>query len=251
MATPRAASFRALNTLSQQSRRNLHITGVNSNPAATSALAQERHTVYLPQSLHDLRLECRKRNLKAAGSKTELVERLTGHDMLQSRAFSIAMKKINQRPLAARSPVEMTPSRHFNTSRALKAVGDSSTIDFAYLPMAPDSIDEDTSSLRVPILPDDYSQDTNTHDTIPEPVMKPEIYTVAMDSTHTHSPSAMSEVTDNHALDIDPYELTNTVRRAASGALAGAEEGVGTVKKVWSGFLDDLLGKRGASIGKA
>lgn len=145
----------------------------------------------------------------------------------------------------------MTPSRHFNTARALKAVGDSSPVDFVYLPMAYGSFDEDTSSPRVPILPDDYSQDTNTHDTIPEPVMKPEIHTIAMASTHVHSPSAMSEVTDNHALEIDPYELTNTVRKAASGALASAEEGVGTVKKVWSGFLDDLLGKKGASIGKA
>jgi hypothetical protein len=101
MATPRAASFRALNTLSQQSRRCLHITGANSNPAATSVLAKDRHTIYLPQSVADLSLECRKRNLTSAGSKPELVERLTGHDMLQSRAFSIAMKKIDRRPFGA------------------------------------------------------------------------------------------------------------------------------------------------------
>lgn len=44
------------------------------------------------------------------------------------------------------------PARHFNTSRSLKAVGDSSTIDFAYLPES----DEDTSvgpSVRIPLLP--------------------------------------------------------------------------------------------------
>jgi len=249
MATPRAASFRALNTLSQQSRRNLHITGANSNPAATSSLAKDRHTVYFPQSVADLRAECRKRNLTSGGSKGELVERLTGHDMLQSRAFSIAMKNIDRRPLGARSPAETTPSRHFNTSRALKAVGDSSTIDFAFLPVSYGSFDVDTSPPRVPILPDNYSTTSNSHYTEPVPVMKPEIHTVAADSTHTHGPSAMSEVTDNHAMEVDPFELTQTVKKAAGLAVGGVEEGASTVKAVWSGFLDDLLGKK-SSVGK-
>jgi hypothetical protein len=43
--------------------------------------------------------------------------------------------------------------RHFNTSRSLKAVGDTSTIDFAFTP----DFDADTQSapvqIRVPILP--------------------------------------------------------------------------------------------------
>lgn len=46
-----------------------------------------------------------------------------------------------------------TGARHFNTSRSLKAVKDSSTIDFAYLP----DFDPDTSSapveVRVPLMP--------------------------------------------------------------------------------------------------
>lgn len=46
----------------------------------------------------------------------------------------------------------LQPARHFNTSRSLKAVGDSSTIDFAFLP----DFDPDTATLptvRVPLLP--------------------------------------------------------------------------------------------------
>lgn len=47
--------------------------------------------------------------------------------------------------------------RHFNTSRSLKAVNDSSTIDFAYLPdVDPDNI-EAVDFLRVPIVPDNYN----------------------------------------------------------------------------------------------
>lgn len=45
--------------------------------------------------------------------------------------------------------------RHFNTSRTLKAVNDTSTIDFAYLPAVEDGLDH--SMIRVPILPDNYS----------------------------------------------------------------------------------------------
>ena len=44
------------------------------------------------------------------------------------------------------------PIRHFNTSRSLKSVGDTSTIDFAYIP----DFDPDQGAapfVRVPILP--------------------------------------------------------------------------------------------------
>lgn len=65
MTAPRSSSLRALRTLSQQpvapsARRSLHITGVQS--------AQPANT----------------------GEKT-----LSNHDVLQSRAFSIAMRRIN------------------------------------------------------------------------------------------------------------------------------------------------------------
>jgi hypothetical protein len=53
------------------------------------------------------------------------------------------------------SSYHQQPMRHFNTSRSLKAVGDSSTIDFAYLPE--EGFDADLSSgeggVRIPLLP--------------------------------------------------------------------------------------------------
>jgi len=72
-------------------------------------LAKDGHSMYTPQTLLDLRLECRKRNLKCVGEKSELVERLVSHDMLQTRAFSIAMKKIDRKPFGARRYAYIPP----------------------------------------------------------------------------------------------------------------------------------------------
>jgi hypothetical protein len=45
------------------------------------------------------------------------------------------------------------PVRHFNTSRSLKAIKDSSTIDFAYIPDFNPDLTVSSEKLRVPILP--------------------------------------------------------------------------------------------------
>jgi hypothetical protein len=91
--------------------------------------------------------------------------------------------------------------------------------------------------------------------------MKPEIYTVSGGELGSGNASAMSEVVDNHAVDIDPYELTETVERARKrGAAASAGLGLGgegagassnsgggagdVVAELWGGFLDDLLGSK-------
>src|ERR1700761_5650746 len=96
MAAPRASSFKALRNLQRASssipaKRGLHITGAYASPAPTDPAHKN---VYLPLSLQDLRNECRKRSLAPTGTKHELIDRLAGHDNLQSRAFSIAMKRI-------------------------------------------------------------------------------------------------------------------------------------------------------------
>ena len=145
------------------------------------------------------------------------------------------------------SPAETTPSRHFNTSRANKSVGDSSTIDFAYLPNFDGTLDDGHSNIRVPIVPDAY--DTKSKD-VPHlapdgPIMKPEIYTVTQTQADTHAPTAMSEVADNHAADMDPFGLTETVGKAARKVVDKAGGEAGIVKQVWDGLLDDLFGKKG------
>ncbi|EEQ28326.1 conserved hypothetical protein [Microsporum canis CBS 113480] len=145
MAARRSTSLKALRSLSQQPRRSLHITGAYSAQVATGP---DVSTLYHSRTLADLRAECQKRNLGASGTKSELVDRLSNHDVLQSRAFSIAMRRIDRHAFGQQSA-----SRPFNTSRA-------------------------------------------------------------------NSP--MSEVVDNHALELNPFNLTEAVSRSRDGARASA-----------------------------
>lgn len=57
----------------------------------------------------------------------------------------------------------------------------------------------------------------------------------------------MSEVTDNHSIELDPYELVNKVQAAAAKMTGLPVEELkepGVMKKLWDGLLDDLLGAR-------
>ena len=75
--------------------------------------------------------------------------------------------------------------------------------------------------------------------------MKPQIYTVSDMGADVNGPSAMSEVVDNHALDINPFNLTETVSRSRTGANAsqnGEDTVKGAVKELWHGMMEDLTG---------
>ncbi|KAJ5474600.1 hypothetical protein N7475_004166 [Penicillium sp. IBT 31633x] len=210
MTASRSSSLRALRTLSQQpvtpaARRSLHITGVQS--------AQPANT----------------------GEKA-----LSNHDVLQSRAFSIAMRRING------SAFSDSPSRQFNTSRATKALNDSSTVDFVYMPtMADLDAAPLQRAIQVPVLPELPSIRGNH--TPSAPPMKPQIYTVAGTGADVAA-SAMSEVVDNHAIDLDPFSLTEAVGRSRIGeeiqrrSYGGSEPGV--IRELWTGFLDDVMGPK-------
>ncbi|EXJ86143.1 hypothetical protein A1O1_06513 [Capronia coronata CBS 617.96] len=266
MAAPRASSFKALRNLQRASgstpaKRSLHITGVHASPR----LIDPTHkTTYTPWNLQDLRQECQKRTLSAYGTKHELIDRLAGHDSLQARAFSIAIKRIavEQTKKPVSGPAETAPQRHFNTSRELKAVHDTSTIDFAYLPkLYDDVVGPVPAAIRVPILPDVDSgsaeavmdkypeldaaaggyQDTKGHET----VLKPEISTV---NDALGSPaSALSDVHDgNHATEMSVEQLTALTETVGNSARQFVdtvkEKDEATIRKIWSGFLDDLFG---------
>ena len=61
----------------------------------------------------------------------------------------------------------------------------------------------------------------------------------------------MSEVTDNHAIELDPYDLTAKVNAAAKqmGELPSKKmKDVGVFKELWLSMLDDLLG--GKKVGR-
>lgn len=137
-------------------------------------------------------------------------------------------------------------TRSFHTTRFVR-VHDTSTIDYAYMPQFELAESSHPEVLRIPLLPDNDSSLRNGDDLgeSVEPVIRPEISTVSADSTHIDNPSAMSEVTDNHSIELDPYDLTSKVTAAAAKIVQVPAENSkepGLVTDIWNGFLDDLLG---------
>lgn len=167
-------------------------------------------------------------------------------------------------------PADTVPQRSFNTSRANKAVNDSSTIDFAYLPSMSSSdfdFEPQPAAIRIPILPHIESDHAEaTLDKFPQldaaaggyqdtdagvSIMKPEISTV--DSSIITNFSAMSDVHDGSPREMSVEvlsKLTETVNQA-SRQFAEVIKDVkvkdeATMRKLWSGFLDDLFGAKTA-----
>ena len=145
------------------------------------------------------------------------------------------------------SIVESKPIRHFNTSRSLKAVKDSSTIDFAFIP----DFDPDTRSapveIRVPmILSTTSARVAETEEPVRSPypatamlipqVMVPTVHTVGATSTHVHAPSATFDMTDH----IDFPSMASHVNKLAKPV----EEGVGMARQLWTGLVDDIFGPK-------
>lgn len=247
MSASRASSMRSLKYLSSHGRqlcvRRLHLTGP-AEYASPLLASSDRPKVIIPNDVARLRAECARRNLPTPGSLAELTDRLTTD--LHARGFSTAIENDRKRPTPSAvdaAAAAAQPARHFNTSRVLKAVNDSSTIDFAYLP---ESVAVDSPSafaVRVPLLPHvNFSSpraqvlETETPDPAP---MRPIISTVSADTTYFHPPSALSDVTDNSSIDFHGISDSSLNPRVA----ASNAEVVG-FKHFWNGLLDDVLGPK-------
>ncbi|KAF2846370.1 hypothetical protein T440DRAFT_458753 [Plenodomus tracheiphilus IPT5] len=138
--------------------------------------------------------------------------------------------------------------RHFNTSRSLKAVHDSSTIDFAFIPEFNGELQVEPEKLRVPILPwaEPSAAVKQEFTEKEESVMTPQIHTVAADGTHIHAPSAMFDMTDSNQID-----YKGMVEQAASTLSEPLEKGSGMVRQILTGLVDDILGPKGNKSAKA
>lgn len=139
--------------------------------------------------------------------------------------------------------------RHFNTSSPMQATRDFSTIDFAFLPSNED-LSSAQDAIRVPLLPDTLAsplRSTLSPAADVEPaVFRAEIATAAHESTFPHPPSAMSEVSDNGAMQIDPFDLVNSVSQAArklgEKVTADTEQKKGVLRQAWNGLVDNIFG---------
>lgn len=243
MAAPRATQFLALKNLSRnattQQVRHLHMTG----PAtyASPILSKQDRAFNFPTDTAGLRAECRSRKLDCSGTHTDLLNRLKENEVSHSRAFSTSSpaEKEPQRPTARKEEPEIQQVRHFNTSRALKRTGDSSTIDFAYLPM--DYQEPEQEYFRVPILPTNNNP-TNILEIESEEVvvMKPEISTMSADAVFL----PMSDLSDGHAMNIDFHAMADRVAANLKRMKVPAEEQASMMKQIWADIVDDMLGSK-------
>lgn len=143
-------------------------------------------------------------------------------------------------------------------------------MDFAYLPKLFDgSLDPPPAGIRVPILPDINSFEAQStlarnpeldaaaggfQETGGDQVMKAQIVTAQetmadggayVDLDLGSHASPMSEVIDNHAIELgieNLTELTETVGKSARKMVDQVEESA--VSKIWKGFLDDVFGEK-------
>lgn len=130
----------------------------------------------------------------------------------------------------------------FRTSAPKQAARDTSTIDFFFFPEAPAPPSTNPfSTLRVPLLPDNYSPDRSASsghavEALDEAVPRPEISVVASHPENV-APATISEVVGNDGLDVDIGSL------AADFSPAEPEE-PSLLTELWGGFVEDVLGSK-------
>lgn len=170
-----------------------------------------------------------------------MADRLSAHELTRSRGFSTAINK-SERPQAQQESSAKPAIRHFNTSRELKAVKDSSTIDFAYLPdiISPDNVDV-YAHVRVPIIPTgaETAPKVMEQETV---VMRPQINVMSADAVYL----PMSESSDDHAMNIDFHAMAERVALNLRRMKVPVEEQAGIAKRIWADMVDDILGTKRA-----
>ncbi|KAF2498795.1 hypothetical protein BU16DRAFT_439671, partial [Lophium mytilinum] len=125
-----------------------------------------------------------------------------------------------------------------------KAVGDSSTIDFAYLPESENDVRSEVPATRISLLLSTmYSGVTARamHEETPEQTLRPMINLISGSETYINASSAMSEVTDNTSIMFEGIQANSSsgnARQEIENTAAGA------VKQFFNGLLDDIIGPK-------
>jgi len=134
--------------------------------------------------------------------------------------------------------------RTFNTSRTLKQVNDSSTIDFAYMPTSTSTTDAElssssSSSIRVPMI----SSSPNTANTAEAEadVHRPLITTVSEDASHISMSSGLAETKHEGLGELFEEVLPKEVLEKVEQQKESKERGV--LATLFGGMLEDVLGK--------
>ncbi|KAL9102795.1 MAG: hypothetical protein Q9163_002113 [Psora crenata] len=177
--------------------------------------------------------------------------RVAVNQAVSARAYSSYFPKVSAEKRLQHTHRPLSTTKHLNTSH------DNATIDFAYMPQGMLNVSPEPETFRVPLLPDNFTppmeHTNNAHrDVYMESVVRPQISTTSANGTHIDSPSAMSDVTDNHALEIDVFDLTKKVGHAATAAATKVtgmsakelEKKKGMLSELFSGMIDDIFGSK-------
>lgn len=171
----------------------------------------------------------------------QLLSRLNADELAHSRAFSTAAEQM-KRPAIVRAEAPKT-TRTFNTSRSLKAVNDSSTMDFAYFPTEA-GVEVEQEVFRVPIIPTNYTAASRAPEIEEVVVMKPEISTMSADAVFL----PMSDLSDGHSLNIDFHAMADKVAANLRSMKVPVEEQASVAKQIWNDMVDDILGTKKVAV---
>lgn len=128
-----------------------------------------------------------------------------------------------------------TSTRQFNTSRSLKSVNDTSTIDFAFFPDLGIDPGQAIPLARVPLLPESLypgAGKTKYAREEEQVVFTQEISTTSHVSTHHEPPAAFAGAANN------AHEVMEEMKEQII-------KEVGTVRHVVNGMLEDIFGVKG------
>jgi hypothetical protein len=116
-------------------------------------------------------------------------------------------------------------------------------LDFAFLPEVAEEANLDLlNSIRVPLLPDNYSPDrmvaAHAEEALDGAISGSEISVIAAHPEQVTA--ALSEVVGNEGLDVDIGQLTSIF----STSQEAVTEELGVFAELWRGMIDDIFGPR-------
>lgn len=143
--------------------------------------------------------------------------------------------------------VPLMQTFNFRTT-APKAVRlDTSSIDFAVMPILAEPVSSSLPSIRVPLLPDNYAPNRkglvgHAPEVADGPLAAPQILVVA---AHPELVTAVSPLTEIESMGVDGVEL-KFAHMAPDGARAGSgsDKEPGMLKDMWKGIVDDVFGEK-------
>jgi len=175
--------------------------------------------------------------------KAEVVDRLNANDVI-TRSHST---------LSPHRPVVPTHRiapfmQGFTTTVPRKTRTDASTIDFMFLPSLSEPASASIASIRVPLLPDNYSPDrsansVHAHEAVAEAIPSPEIHVIAAHPERI-SVSTLTEVVGNESFELHVEDLTQAFKSKVDELGEKLEAEKGTLIQLWNGLVDDVLGPK-------